>query len=125
MSIASILLTIGHNLVRAWAWLRNMSDRYHFLFRGLFFWTALRVAVAIATAILSRLYTAFGLARSAVSAVSRTGSVGAMQYLSLANAIFPLQEAFALALALLVVKIAFLGLNGVRYAYKNIPFKAS
>ena len=126
MSITNILLNIWDRFNLIWVAIRNFVSRHHVPFFFLFAWGCVRIGVSVAGSVFNAVRMALLSAQSALnSAVSSTPVVSALHILDVANAFFPLYEAFVLGVSLLVVRGAFCALNAIRYAYKQIPFKAS
>lgn len=126
MSIFGIVRRIYEAITRIWAFVENLNARNHWLFRGVSLWVILRLAIGIANTLITKIYAVVSTVQTSLNQASNMGgAIGTLDALRFVNAVFPLQEAFALVTALVLIKGSFLALNGVRYLYKQIPFKAS
>lgn len=126
MSITNILLNIWDKFNLIWVAIRNFLSRHHLSFFFFAVWGCARTGVVVASLIFSSVRSALSSAQSALQfAVNSAPVVTVIHILDVANAFFPLYEAFILGVSLLVVRGAFCALNGIRYAYKQLPFKAT
>lgn len=126
MSITNILLTIWDRLCATWrrVWVL-IVDNHIFAMIGVA-WVALKTGAHIVAMVFSAFRNALIASQQAMTTATGMASApGAMRFLSLANSFFPLYEALYLAAVLLYIKMLFIGINAIRYAYKQIPYKAT